>query len=295
MNSSYPRKRKYAPLYKSIRVPRPGTGLGPNDGVFLRLKTHAKLGYTALTPAASVSAYIPIPINYLYYDAVGDVWDQFVNITAVGGPGLFHIVQWPSYTGWAQALAPFALYRVSGVAVRMRFYVPFSETLPKIFKVGLIAERDFGTANVPHFGGTVNNVIGAAQYTSSASGLLTNSTNWNLLNQKVYRQTTSQPGSQTYVTLSCYFDAAKMLHYSREQYRVDTDTQAAITTDAAAEMTAIAQPVTRMAAQAVFETVAATDGTVSNNMPNFMVDLEYTYLVKAFDPNTVQNIVANDN
>lgn len=295
MNSSYPRKRKYAPLYKSVRVPRPGTGLGPNDGVFLRLKTHSKMGYTALTPAASPSAYIPIPINYLYYDAVADVWDQFVNITATGGPGMFHVIQWPSYTGWSQALAPFALYKIAGVAVKLRFYVPFSQDTPKIFKVGLIAERDFGAASVPHFGGTVANVLGAAQYTSSGGGLLSNSTNWNLLNQKVYRQTTSQPGTQTYVTLSCYFDAAKLLHWSREKYRVDTQVQASITTDAAAEMTAIDQPATPLAAQAVFETVAATDGTVSNNMPNFMIDMEYTYLIKAFDPNTVQNIVAQDN
>lgn len=295
MNSSYPRKRKYAPLYKSVRVPRLGTGLGPNDGVFLRLKTHAKVGYTELDVGASLSAYIPIPINYLWYDSTSDQWDQFDNILSTSSPGLFHMVQYPSYTGWAEALAPFSIYKVHGVAVKMRFYVPFSQDKPVIFKVGLLGERDFGTGTIAHVGGSVASVLGAAPFSSAGSGLLSLSTNWNLLNQKVYRQTTSQPGTQTYVTLSCYFDAAKLLHWSREKYRVDTAVQANMSSAATGELETVGIPSTRCAAQAVFEVVAGTDGTKYNNISNFMVDLEYTYLVKAFDPHTVQNIVAQEN
>lgn len=294
----YPRrfnKRRYAPLYKSIRTPTPLAGVGPNDGIFTRLHTRATIRYTA-DALGSQRQMLPIPVNYLYYDGAGDGFDQIGNMiyTVAPSAGAFTFVDFPMYTGWADALAPFVTYRISGVAIKMRFYVPYNDVTPVIFKVGVLAERDFGVSSVAHAGGTVSGVTGAANWYSAQSGLLIDTANWNMLNQKVWRQTTSQPGTQTYNTVSAYIDAAKLLHWDRSYYKAQSAITGGITANSTTgNLATVTQPATKVAAQLAFEVKAATDGSPVTDLPNFMFDLDLTYFIRAVDPHTLQNIAVN--
>jgi hypothetical protein len=285
-------KRRYAPLYKTVRTPNTNFGVGPVDGAFTRLVTRAKIRYNQDTVAYQ-RHMLPIPVNYLYFGTVSDEFQMFPNVFSVGNQaaGVHSFLEAPSYTGWGNYLKPYVTYRISGVAINIKFYVPYNDTKPVIFKIGILGERDFGTTSVTHLDGVVTNVIGATPWYSQS--LLHNSTNWKDLNQKAYRQTVSQPGTQTYVTVSAYIDAAKLFHWDRSYYKA----QSAITggiTSSAGEMTTVTQPTTRAAAQFALEVVSNTDGTPVTTIPSYMFDMSLTYFVRAVDPHTLVNMANSE-
>lgn len=290
----YVTKRRYAPLYKRIRTPQITVGVGPTDGIFTKLHTSGTLRWTETIGAAKSS--VAIPVNWLYTLPTGTFgFNQLGNVppaTFVPASGFFTRVTQENYTGWEESLKPFSYYRISGVAIKCRFYIPFSQDAPVRYKFGILAERDFGTDDVA-LNTTVPLVVGAGPWWDASSSVLSDNTNWGMLNQKAYTVTTSQPGTQTYATVSCYVDAAKLLHMHKAQYKASAQniTNGTIATDTGSNWAGVTQPDTRCVAQIAFEVLGLTDGTPLTDMPNFMFDYSLTYFVHAWDPTTMKNII----
>lgn len=285
-------KSRYKPYFGRLNPQSRARGVGPVDGVFTKLKTRGLIRFTVSETPTRKQLHLTLPLDYLYFDATAGQFDMFPNVEAHDAnptPGGWQFVEDPDYTGWADVMRPYGSYLVYGCHASVKMWLPWDSLKPQIYKIGMLAERDLGVGSVIHQGATVSGVNGAFDWANN--GLLTNASNWSMLNQKVYRTTTAQPQTQSTFSVSSYFDAAKFWKWTREARRVDTLFRGSMSVDSTTgKLLTVSQPSSRSAFQIAWDSVAYTDGSEVPYLTNFMFEVKLTYLVKMWDPHTINNM-----